>query len=134
MLMSRLQFKGIRFGFVRYEQVIGGGTRRCDDIGKTVFKIYDPVDIYAALQAVSSMKPLVKDTTISMQQLVDELNDPKSYDAPGSQPDTSHADDVLDALNQKLMRVLCKATKKAERDKTRSVKKTKKKKPAASLS
>lgn len=99
---------------ILYEQMIGRGTRRCDDIGKTVFKIYDPVDIYAALQAVSSMKPLVKDTTISMQQLVDELNDPKSYDAPGSQPDTSHADDVLDALNQKLMRILRKATKKAE--------------------
>ncbi|HRF84011.1 MAG TPA: hypothetical protein PLO34_06265, partial [Pseudoxanthomonas sp.] len=26
--------------------------RRCDDIGKTVFKIYDPVDIYQALEAV----------------------------------------------------------------------------------
>lgn len=100
---------------ILYEQMIGRGTRRCDEIGKTVFKIYDPVDIYAALQAVSSMKPLVKDTNISMQQLVDELTDDKNYDIPGSQPDTSHADDVLNALNQKLMRVLRKATKKAEK-------------------
>jgi type I restriction enzyme R subunit len=32
---------------ILYEQMIGRATRRCDDIGKTVFKIYDPVDIYA---------------------------------------------------------------------------------------
>jgi type I site-specific restriction endonuclease len=100
---------------ILYEQMIGRGTRRCNEIGKTVFKIYDPVDIYAALQAVSSMKPLVKETHISIEQLVQELTDPKSFDAPGSQPDTSHADDVLDALNQKLMRVLRKATKKSEK-------------------
>lgn len=30
-----------------------------DNIGKTVFKIYDPVDLYAALQAVNTMQPLV---------------------------------------------------------------------------
>jgi type I restriction enzyme R subunit len=29
---------------ILYEQMIGRATRRCDDIGKTVFKIYDPVD------------------------------------------------------------------------------------------
>ena len=34
---------------ILYEQMIGRATRRCDDIGKTVFKIYDPVDIYATL-------------------------------------------------------------------------------------
>jgi type I site-specific restriction endonuclease len=32
---------------ILYEQMIGRATRRCDDIGKTVFKIYDPVDLYA---------------------------------------------------------------------------------------
>ena len=34
---------------ILYEQMMGRATRRCDDIGKTVFRIYDPVDIYAAL-------------------------------------------------------------------------------------
>jgi len=100
---------------ILYEQMIGRATRRCDEIGKTVFKIYDPVDIYAALQAVSDMKPLVKDPNITLAQLVSELTDPKSFTAPGNQPDTSHAHDVLDALNQKLMRVLRKATHKAEK-------------------
>ena len=45
---------------ILYEQMIGRATRRCDDIGKTVFRIYDPVDIYAALADVNTMKPLVK--------------------------------------------------------------------------
>jgi type I restriction enzyme R subunit len=100
---------------ILYEQMMGRATRRCDEIGKTVFKIYDPVDIYAALQAVSSMKPLVKDPNVTIEQLVLELTDPKSFEAPGNQPDTSHAHDVLDALNQKVMRVLRKATKQAEK-------------------
>jgi type I restriction enzyme R subunit len=100
---------------ILYEQMIGRATRRCDEIGKTVFKIYDPVDIYAALQDVSSMKPLVKDPNITIEQLLQELTDPKSFSAPGNQPDTTHAHDVLDALSQKLMRVLRKATSKAEK-------------------
>ena len=101
---------------ILYEQMMGRATRRCDEIGKTVFKIYDPVDIYAALQAVSTMKPLVKDTNITIEQLVMELSDPKSYEAPGTQPETTHADDVLNELNQRVMRVLRKATKKAEKE------------------
>ncbi len=99
---------------ILYEQMMGRATRRCDEIGKTAFKIYDPVDIYAALQNVSTMKPLVKDPNVSVEQLVRELLDPKSLDAPGSTEETTHADDVLAALSQKLMRVLRKANKRAE--------------------
>ncbi len=100
---------------ILYEQMIGRATRRCDEIGKTVFKIYDPVDIYAALQEVSTMKPLVKDAHIPLQQLVQELGDSKSFDAPGNQPGSSHADDVLDALGQRIMRTLRKADHLAEK-------------------
>lgn len=103
---------------ILYEQMIGRATRRADDIGKTVFKIYDPVDIYAALQAVSTMKPLVRDPNITLEQLVDELTNPdtlaKGLDAPGVQADTSHAQDVLAELGQKIMRVMRKAHKAAE--------------------
>ncbi|WP_343618658.1 type I restriction-modification system endonuclease [Ralstonia sp.] len=95
---------------ILYEQMIGRATRRCDEIGKTVFKIYDPVDIYAALQDVSTMKPLVKDPNVTIEQLIDELNNPTSFTAPGSQEGHSHAHDVLDELNQKLMRVLRRAS------------------------
>ncbi|TDP84813.1 type I restriction enzyme R subunit [Aquabacterium commune] len=100
---------------ILYEQMIGRATRRCDDIGKTVFKIYDPVDLYASLQAVNTMQPLVKNPNVTIEQLVQELNDPQSYAAPGSAAGQSHAHDVLNQLNQKLMRVLRSAQHKAEK-------------------
>ncbi|WP_428480603.1 type I restriction-modification system endonuclease [Pseudomonas chlororaphis] len=103
---------------ILYEQMKGRATRRCDEIGKTVFKIYDPVDLYAALEPVDTMKPLVKDPSISLEQLVSELTNPASLDAPGSQPDTSHAHDVLDQLSQRVMRILRKASHKAEQKPT----------------
>ncbi|MEJ5999920.1 type I restriction-modification system endonuclease [Paucibacter soli] len=100
---------------ILYEQMIGRATRRCDEIGKTVFKIYDPVDLYASLQQVNTMQPLVKDPKVSIEQLIKELNSPASYEAPGSGQGRTHAHDVLDQLNQKLMRVLRKATHSAEK-------------------
>jgi type I restriction enzyme R subunit len=103
---------------ILYEQMIGRATRRCDEIGKTVFRIYDPVDIYAALQDVNTMKPLVKDPNITLEQLVNELTDDAQLEAalnsPGEQGDESQADVVLSQLSQKLMRVLRKADNKAE--------------------
>jgi type I restriction enzyme R subunit len=99
---------------ILFEQMLGRGTRRCDQIGKTVFKIYDPVDIYAALQAVSAMKPLVKDPNITLEQLLQELVDPNSHAVQGNKPNTSHAHDVLAVVSQKVMRILRKADKKAE--------------------
>lgn len=103
---------------ILYEQMIGRATRRCDEIGKTVFRIYDPVDIYAALADVNTMKPLVKDPNITLEQLVDEITNPEQLErglnAPGDTPEQSHADVVLSQLSQKVMRVLRKAEKKAE--------------------
>ncbi|HGM4392613.1 type I restriction-modification system endonuclease [Pseudomonas aeruginosa] len=99
---------------ILYEQMKGRATRRCDDIGKTVFRIYDPVDLYASLEAVDTMKPLVKNPNISLEQLVSELASGASHDAPGSQDDSSHAHDVLDQLSQRVMRILRKAQHKAE--------------------
>ncbi|GGX46252.1 type I restriction-modification system endonuclease [Saccharospirillum salsuginis] len=103
---------------ILYEQMIGRATRRCDEIGKTVFRIYDPVDIYAALNDVNTMKPLVKDPNITLEQLVGELTNPeqleRALNAPGDSPDQSQADVVLSQLSQKVMRVLRKADKKAE--------------------
>lgn len=103
---------------ILYEQMIGRATRRCDDIGKTVFRIYDPVDIYAALQDVNTMKPLVKDPNITLEQLVEELTTPdklqQALASPGEQQGESHADVVLSQLSQKVMRVLRKAESKAD--------------------
>lgn len=103
---------------ILYEQMIGRATRRCDDIGKTAFRIYDPVDIYAALSDVNTMKPLVKDPNITLEQLAEELTNPylleRGLNAPGESPEQSHADVVLNQLSQKIMRVLRKANKKAD--------------------
>ena len=104
---------------ILYEQMVGRATRRCDEIGKTVFKIYDPVDIYAALAEVNTMKPLVKNPNITIEQLIDELTDDtlltKAMSVPGDISGESQADTVLSQLSQKLMRVLRKAESKAER-------------------
>lgn len=97
---------------ILYEQMKGRATRRCDEIGKTVFRIYDPVDLYAALEEVDTMKPLVKSPNVSIEQLLQELKDPRSLAAPGSNGG-NHAQDVLDQLGQKLMRVLRKAAHRA---------------------
>lgn len=103
---------------ILYEQMIGRATRRCDEIGKTVFKIYDPVDLFATLQDVTAMKPLVKDPNITLEQLVSELTNSDSLEralnTQGEMVGTSHADDVLNHLSQKVMRVLRKATHQAE--------------------
>ncbi len=107
---------------ILYEQMLGRATRRCDEIGKTVFKIYDPVDIYAAIQDVSTMLPLVKDPGITLAQLVAELTDPalleRALQVPGSNQnsntDNTHAHDLLAMLSQKIMRVVRKAISKAD--------------------
>lgn len=104
---------------ILYEQMVGRTTRRCDEIGKTVFKIYDPVDICAALAEVNTMKPLVKNPNITIEQLINELADDtllnKAMSVPGDISGESQADSVLSQLSQKLMRVLRKAENKAER-------------------
>ena len=103
---------------ILYEQMIGRATRRCDSIGKTVFRIYDPVDIYAELKDVNTMQPLVKDPNITIEQLIEEISDPKllakALQAPGDIADATYADVILNQLNQKIMRILLKAERKAE--------------------
>jgi type I restriction enzyme, R subunit len=63
---------------ILYEQMLGRATRLCEDLfgpgdDKQIFRIYDAVDLYAALAPVSSMKPVVKDPDISITQLVAEV-------------------------------------------------------------
>ncbi|HDH7817780.1 TPA: type I restriction-modification system endonuclease [Raoultella ornithinolytica] len=104
---------------ILYEQMIGRATRRCDDIGKTVFWIHDPVDIYATLQNVNTMKPLVKNAGVSIEQLVEELSNDDvletALNTPGDTPTETQADSLLNQLSQKVMRVLRKAENKAEK-------------------
>lgn len=58
---------------ILYEQMLGRATRRCDEIGKEVFRIYDAVKIYETLEDFTQMKPVVANPHVSFQQLVEEL-------------------------------------------------------------
>ncbi len=101
---------------ILYEQMLGRATRRCDEIGKTVFRIFDPVDLYATLEKVNTMKPVVKRPTITIEQLIDEVSDERNLELPGREEGRNFAQDSLDELSQKVMRVMRKAQSKAEKN------------------
>lgn len=58
---------------ILYEQMLGRATRRCDEIGKEVFRIFDAVDLYATLQDLTQMKPVASNPKLTFEQLFDEL-------------------------------------------------------------
>lgn len=58
---------------ILYEQMLGRATRRCDDIGKDHFMIYDAVGIYESLKPYTDMKPVVTKPSVTLDTLVDEL-------------------------------------------------------------
>lgn len=59
---------------ILYDQMIGRATRRCDEIGKEYFRIFDAVDIYANLQTVTDIKPVVVNPSLSFATLLGDLN------------------------------------------------------------
>jgi type I restriction enzyme R subunit len=83
---------------ILYEQMLGRATRLCPGIGKEVFRIFDAVDIYAALASVNTMKPVVQSVSIPLAQLFAEITDEKSHRTPGSDENRTHADDVRDQI------------------------------------
>jgi type I restriction enzyme R subunit len=66
---------------ILYEQMLGRATRRCDDIGKTAFRIFDAVGIYEALEQVSTMKPVVKQPHTTFRELVEAMATAESPEA-----------------------------------------------------
>ncbi|MCK9640996.1 MAG: type I restriction-modification system endonuclease [Prolixibacteraceae bacterium] len=58
---------------ILYEQMLGRATRRCDEINKEVFRIYDAVRIYEALQDYTQMRPVTVDPKTSFAELAEEL-------------------------------------------------------------
>lgn len=66
---------------ILYDQMLGRATRRCDDIGKEYFRIFDCVDLYVALEPYSAMKPVVTDPKLTFTDLVRELNEVASPEA-----------------------------------------------------
>jgi type I restriction enzyme, R subunit len=80
---------------ILYEQMIGRATRRCPEIGKEVFRIFDAVDLYPHLESLTDMKPVVVNPSISFEQLINELI------AAGQD---AHRESIRDQLAVKLRR------------------------------
>lgn len=80
---------------ILYEQMLGRATRRCDDIGKEVFRIFDAVDLYSTLEPVNSMKPVVQNPNIGFAQLIQEIT---------GHPDSTIADQAREQLRAKWQR------------------------------
>ena len=61
---------------ILYEQMLGRATRlwRDGDFVKEAFRIFDAVDLYAALEPYTSMKPVVANPYVSFAQLAQELS------------------------------------------------------------
>lgn len=81
---------------ILYEQMLGRATRLCNEIGKETFRIFDAVDLYAALEPYTSMKPVVTKPSTTFAQLVEEL--------AVAATDKAHQLQVLDELTAKLQR------------------------------
>lgn len=58
---------------ILFEQMLGRATRICDKLGKDHFEIYDPVGVYASLEPVNTMKPVVVNPIVTFTQLLDGL-------------------------------------------------------------
>lgn len=81
---------------ILYEQMLGRATRKCDRIGKAHFSIFDCVGLYEVLEPVTNMKPVVKDPTVSLQMLIEEL---LAIDALPQQK--AHIDQIVAKLQRK---------------------------------
>jgi type I restriction enzyme R subunit len=80
---------------ILYEQMIGRATRKCDEIDKEVFRIYDAVDLYASLQDVTAMKPVVVNPKLTLEQLFDEIT---------RASDSSHRESLREQIIVKMAR------------------------------
>lgn len=107
---------------ILYEQMLGRATRRCDEIGKQVFRIFDAVDLYAALDAVNTMKPVVVSPSVTLRQLLGELADDQAHQlvtgakGQGEQAKAlTHADNVAAQLVVRLRNLVRRATRLAHK-------------------
>lgn len=104
---------------ILFEQMLGRANRRCDEIGKTVFRIYDPIGICQSLQEVVTMQPLQK-TDTPLINLLEQFTDNKflkdALNTPSNLPNKTQADLLLDQICQKIMRILRRANYQAEHD------------------
>jgi type I restriction enzyme R subunit len=73
---------------ILYEQMLGRATRLCPDLygpkeDKECFRVFDAVDLYAALLPYTDMKPVVVDPHLTFARLVDQLGSATTDEARG---------------------------------------------------
>ncbi len=90
---------------ILYEQMIGRATRLCPEIGKERFRIFDAVDLYAAIKDFTDMKPVVVDPRVTFEQLAKEVLEAKEEE---------HRREALDEILAKLQRKKRALTGEAE--------------------
>lgn len=81
---------------ILYEQMLGRATRRCDEIGKDHFMIYDAVGIYESLKPYTDMKPVVTKPTVTLDVLTDELAQIES-----EEQGKPHKDEIIAKIQRK---------------------------------
>jgi len=100
---------------ILYEQMKGRATRLCPDINKDIFRIFDAVGLYKVLEKVDTMKPIVQKVSVPLEQLIDDLNNEKSYtfsgDAYGDTGNKTHAEDVHEQVITKFQRIVRRTMK-----------------------
>lgn len=104
---------------ILYEQMLGRATRLCPEIGKESFRIFDAVDIYDALDPVSTMKPVVQNARIPLKQLIAELQHEKAHQTVIGQHAVSgaaitHADEVRGQILVRMRSMLRRARRLSE--------------------
>jgi type I restriction enzyme, R subunit len=65
---------------ILYDQMIGRATRLCPEIGKEHFRIFDAVDLYAELQEMSDMRPVIVKPDVALGQLVADLQNAETQE------------------------------------------------------
>lgn len=66
---------------ILYEQMLGRATRKCEEIGKEIFRVFDAVNLYENIADMTTMKPVVVKPNISFGQLVGDLDSVETDDA-----------------------------------------------------
>jgi type I restriction enzyme, R subunit len=103
---------------ILYEQMKGRATRLCPEVGKTNFRIFDAVNLFATLESVDTMQAVVVRPNVSLSTLVAEIRDDKTYTVIESN-DKSFADNSHEQLVSKLQRVITQAN--YQKDRSREV-------------
>ncbi|MFQ2544604.1 type I restriction-modification system endonuclease [Aeromonas caviae] len=101
---------------ILYEQMKGRATRLCPQVGKSAFRIFDAVDIYATLEQVDTMRPVVVRPDVPLQTLVNEITDSETYQVKEADG-RSFAEHSHEQLVAKLQRISNQASYNRDRSK-----------------